>query len=395
LEFHTPKRASRALAGCLVAFLLLTNLRTYAGPQIVNLIDRPGNLNSFDVPVIDNNSVVYFNGRIKSTPAAPNGNRGIYAISGSALTPLMETPQSNQFGNLATNESGIVGFTLYEGSKQTVYRAGIGTTPTVVATNSNPNDSIYAGVVDHDGRVFFQANLGGKLGIFTGPDPVADKFVSEPTYIAPALQSARKDGAVLFRVVKPGNQGLAIYKGPNPSTDSVFDYGNSFYTFNNATDYAENSKGNRVFNAFMLNPSNPADQGFRAIFTGSDPVGDRLIDTNGPAKDLLDVALNELGTIVFQATLDDGRSGLFSGPDLLADKIIATGDTLFGSTVTEVAFDRGLNDSNQVAFSYALANGSRGIAMATVPEPAGVASIALGAAWGLKRRRRRASRHRR
>jgi len=43
--------------------------------------------------------------------------------------------------------------------------------------------------------------------------------------------------------------------------------------------------------------------------------------------------LTDSGTPVFTASLDTGGSGVFAGPDPVADKVIATGDTLNGATV--------------------------------------------------------------
>lgn len=50
--------------------------------------------------------------------------------------------------------------------------------------------------------------------------------------------------------------------------------------------------------------------------------------------------------------------GIYTGPDRVADKVIATGDSLFGSTVTDLAFDRdGMNNKGQIAFTAHLADG--------------------------------------
>ena len=69
------------------------------------------------------------------------------------------------------------------------------------------------------------------------------------------------------------------------------------------------------------------------------------------------------------------------------DKVIALGDALFGSTVTGLDFLNGLNDAGDVAFLYHLADGRQGIAVASVPEPAGLALLAIGACAALPRRR--------
>lgn len=71
------------------------------------------------------------------------------------------------------------------------------------------------------------------------------------------------------------------------------------------------------------------------------------------------VAINDAGTIIFMAQFHDGngvtQTGLFTGPDPVNDKVIATGDSLFGSTVGNITFDRvGFNNAGQVAFAVTL-----------------------------------------
>ncbi len=46
--------------------------------------------------------------------------------------------------------------------------------------------------------------------------------------------------------------------------------------------------------------------------------------------------------VVFLADLDDGGKGIFTGPDPISDKVIAIGDPLFGSTVTQLAILPGM-----------------------------------------------------
>jgi hypothetical protein len=64
-------------------------------------------------------------------------------------------------------------------------------------------------------------------------------------------------------------------------------------------------------------------------------------------------ALNNGSDVAFLATLDDfSTTGIFVGPDPVEDRVIATGDTLDGSTVTSLTFcEEGLNDSGQLTFT--------------------------------------------
>ncbi len=42
--------------------------------------------------------------------------------------------------------------------------------------------------------------------------------------------------------------------------------------------------------------------------------------------------------------------GIYTGADPIADKVIGIGDSLLGGTVTELWFNRGLNNSGQISF---------------------------------------------
>jgi hypothetical protein len=61
---------------------------------------------------------------------------------------------------------------------------------------------------------------------------------------------------------------------------------------------------------------------------------------------------NNAGAVAFLATLDDfSTSGIFVGPDPVADRVIATGDMLDGATVQNLTFcEEGLSDSGQLGF---------------------------------------------
>jgi|SRR5215831_18625866 len=108
--------------------------------------------------------------------------------------------------------------------------------------------------------------------------------------------------------------------------------------------------------------------GSPAIFTGDGSSTKTVADTNGPysffpVDDPAGVgpAINNMGTVAFGAILRDGRKGIFTGPDPTRDKVIVTGDPLFGSTVSFLEFCRqGLNDSGQIAFYARLSDGTAG-----------------------------------
>ena len=116
-----------------------------------------------------------------------------------------------------------------------------------------------------------------------------------------------------------------------------------------------------------LNPSCPLDRtAAQGIFTGDGGPLTTIVDTSGPSgpfSNFGNPSINNAGMVVFLAFLKAGGSGIFTGPDPVADKVITTGDLLFGFTVTSLGFLQGLglNDAGQVAFFATLANGASGV----------------------------------
>ena len=90
--------------------------------------------------------------------------------------------------------------------------------------------------------------------------------------------------------------------------------------------------------------------------------------------------------MAFTALLDagDDERGIFTGADPLADKVIRVGDPLFGSTISELfSLNESLNDSGQIAFFYSLSDGRFGIARAdplVIPEP-GTLPLFIAHCW--------------
>jgi len=127
-----------------------------------------------------------------------------------------------------------------------------------------------------------------------------------------------------------------------------------------------------VFTAPSLN--NQGEVGFIAVTGGalsilvSDGTRTRIVaDTNGPfayfpqAFSFLgnSISLNDRGDVAFMAVLDDGDLGIFTGPDEVKDKVIATGDLLVGSSVSGgiILSNQSLNNNGQIAFQATLADG--------------------------------------
>jgi hypothetical protein len=113
--------------------------------------------------------------------------------------------------------------------------------------------------------------------------------------------------------------------------------------------------------------------GGQGIFVGNAAGGAvaTYVDHTGPFSTFAPVtSINSAGDVAFTAFLDGGASGLFTGTNPTADRVIANGDPLFGSIINEIVISNAsLNDDGLVAFRYSLTDGRRGIALAT-PIPA-------------------------
>jgi hypothetical protein len=78
-------------------------------------------------------------------------------------------------------------------------------------------------------------------------------------------------------------------------------------------------------------------------------------------------SVNAAGTVACHGRLPSGERAVLAGNNAVVDKVIAEGDSLFGSTVIGLGApgNNGLNNGGQIVFSYSLANGVEGIAVAT------------------------------
>jgi hypothetical protein len=103
------------------------------------------------------------------------------------------------------------------------------------------------------------------------------------------------------------------------------------------------------------------------------------------------MAINAADAVALIGLLDAGGYGIFTGPDPVANMVVAIGDPLFGSTVNALNIaNYAINDLGQVGFLYNLTDGRNGLAIATpVPEPLSPALVAGAVAAAAVVRRRR------
>ncbi len=287
--------------------------------EIVNTNGQFSNLSFIgilagDIDINDFGEVAFF-GELTA------GGSGIFVYSGGSITTIAETGgtyASFQPYGTSINNAGAVGFAAdLQGGGDGVF-TGDGTTVTTIADTTGPFSSIpYSPIINELGRVVFIASLdAGGSGIFTS------------------------DGGPVTTI--------ADTTGPLQS----FTAGNYI-----------NDSGLVAFRATM-------DSGEEGVFTGNGGALTTIADTTGPFSVLRDLAANNEGVVAIYAYLDAGGTGVFTGSDPVADKVIASGDPLDGSTVSSVQFHGyGINDNGQVAFTATLADGRKGVFIATPKSP--------------------------
>lgn len=150
---------------------------------------------------------------------------------------------------------------------------------------------------------------------------------------------------------------------------------------------------NRVFDRnnaqqtlFLADPTGPQSTALFRLGPAGIPVP--LADSNNYTQ-FFEAAINDNGDFAFLArpNSDPTNAGIYLGRDPERTKVIAEGDTLFGSTVTQLGFDAaGLANNNTLAFSFTLADGLQGIATTVIPSPATAALLAPLAIAATRRR---------
>lgn len=279
----------------------------------------------------------------------------LFISSNGVVTPIYTTDSRFESTSLgAINDRGVVAFTKsYDDYPYVdeILTSNGRTITTIAVSNFEDNDSPFESLGDPDinnsGTVAFRANLvEGDSGIFT----ISDGDIS-----------------------------------------AISDTSNRFDSFGNPT---INDSGTLAFRAEL-------DEGGSGIFTSNDSDITPIADTSGQfsffgfptpyGNFLTDPAINNRGEVAFLAGLDTGGYGIFTSSNL-ADKVIAIGDSLFSSTVTELFFsNKGLNNHGQLAFYARLADGTEGIFRANpdtsepepVPEPASALSLLAFGALGV------------
>ncbi|MBD1931223.1 MULTISPECIES: DUF7453 family protein [Cyanophyceae] len=382
------------------------------------------NDNFFGSPALNNTGTVAF------YAALDVGGEGIFTSNGTTTTTVVDTnttygnpsgePLFNSFSSLSINDAKTVAFsTGLRRSNTPIIFKGEDETNFELVVVAGFREAVFFPSINNAGNVAF-------LEEFTGVFVQTSIRISNGGSI-----STRSCGGVFCQPIAPGvfesisipmlnDAGTVAFRGGVYQSDNESDIATGIFTGNDnpfgsepiITTIADTSG---IFRSFSLpsinNSGNVAfiaglDTGSSGVFTGNGTTTTTIADSSGAFNSFFGTpSINDFGTVAFLAGLDVGGSGIFTGNNPLKDKVIVTGDTLFGSTVQELSFYReGLNNSGQVAFFASLANGTSGIFRADpivveppkdVPEPAGLLGLWAVGVWSatsaLKRKQKQPS----
>jgi hypothetical protein len=354
---------------------MLSDAQAQAAPQytftkVVDSAEDGFDPFSFECSAINNRGDIAF--RTARVPKRPGPIiQGIYRANadGKKLTTIAEFGGGFDFlGRIPSiSDLGEVSFAVSQFSErdfvetQSVMR-GSGKKPTTIASTAGEfNRFGFEPTLNNSGVVAFKAELDNidtfdfENGLFSGQDGkranITTHYLSSTSQFSEfgtlSRPSINELGDIAFEDPVDGESasGIFVTEGDGFKTIAAADP-------NIIVDRPNlNDSGTVAFHRFFN------DRAGEELVTGNGGPLTVVADTSGPFQSFgfffgfTAPALNNNGDVAFFADLDSGGSGIFVGPDPVADRVIGTGDTLDGLTVTNLRFcDEGLNDSGQLAF---------------------------------------------
>lgn len=336
--------------------------------KFINIVDSSGPFSAFLYPEINLGGTVAFRADYDA------GGAGIHTGTGGALTTIAElNGQFSQLTNPSINDAGEVAFnaSLVVGGSGVF--SGSGGAISTIADTTGDFTGFSGASINNLGAVAFHASGTPTVrGVYLGGSGPPTKIVATSTATLSVIGSSlqlNNSGVVAFFATN-GFSPSGIYTSDGAVIKTIV-------TGNGLGLLPRISETGTV--AFWRNEIGSGNGGPTTLIAGS----------AGPYQSFASGAdINSDGTVVFNAELDDGTKGIYSGPDPVAHRVIELGDALFGSTYSQFGSYPRINDDGDVVFGYELANGIVGIAVAmVVPEPSAIALAACSVGLIAMRRR--------
>ena len=378
----TRIRVIAIVALCIMLPAGAAGAQTYTFTRIVDSENTPFDPFEFGAPAINDSAQVAFKAVDEKTFVS-----GIFRGSGGPLTTIADSAGPLNFiGRLPSiNNAGDVAFAAtVSGGNEEVYRGSGGPLAVIATTTGSPKFFAFNTSLNNVGSVAFQAELDNfDEGLFHGNGgPVTTVFTTNASpfndsFGSPSINDA---GRIAFEAGRDvGDRGIFRYE---PTTNTFTTIVTNTGSFDTVDDRPSMNAGGRV--AFQSLTDVGTGEG---IFVGDGGPVTTIADSSGAFQFFARPSLNDLGRVAFSATLDDGREGLFDGPDPVANRVLVAGQAFDGGVIEGIVMDReGLNNRGEIAFVVGFEGGRAAIYVATpVPEPA-LAALAVVGLLGLRRR---------
>lgn len=328
-----------------------------------------------------------------ASPALANGTVGTASqATGYRFALIADISEGSSFdlisGPSTLNNAGAAAFpafkTLPSGERLASIIASDGKSTTTIFSTTDPNPLLGTPWINNAGRVAFRASVNGTEGIFVGSGQglttIAtgqfDNFLSMNNHGQVAFATGHFEEASHEIFVGSGGPLTRIGAGRYPVINDrgtvVFLSNDQIYTGNGGavTPITGPATSLNIGQAYSADINDADVVAVSSVGSGVFKVANGQVttvaDPSGPYNDFGAVSINNRGEVAFEAGGSSVPRGIYTGSDPVADKVIALGDSLFGSTVQQFTFWIGeLNDRGQVVFNVVLANGTSGVVVAT------------------------------
>jgi hypothetical protein len=394
------KKLWKIVAATASTVLTITTIETYsaqaASYTFTKIADTNGSFDFLLNASINDDGTVVFNASLDE--GGDGLFDGIFIANNKSLATLVDT--SGLFDDFLfppiINNKGTVAFSaLLDDGSTGIFTSRSGTIATI-ADDNGPFENLSSSFIslnDND-AVAFDARLDtGVEGIFISEGGMPTAIIDNSDnpfngfFRVPALNN---NGTVAFSAYLSEFGIFTSSRGGSFSTivadRDPFDPSKNLFFRSFGDRLAFNDNGTVVFTASVgkAGPGTDPNQ-VEGIFRSDDGVLTTLVDSRGLFGSFFDyVAIDNRGTVAFEACVGGNVvCGIFTGSDPVKDKIIDTSDLLFGSELNQISFFRdGLNNSGQIVFRATFTDGTSAIVRADpvpVPDPSSALSlVALG-----------------
>jgi hypothetical protein len=360
-RYLTSSLLVAGLAACAVSPAAAQSRYTFT--RIADTSNFP---DGFQAPVALNDD-----GKVAFVALRPGGVKGVFVGRGGAIATVADTSRTfTFFGFPGINGLGQATFFAGKGDHIGGYYAGLNGRITIVENREavlGPGGDIFSSPSGAFSAVEIIPRLPRQPKVIVASDGGRAIRIADTSGLFQSLDldpRVNASGRVAFHGQRR-DFSEGIFVGNGGALEIIADTSGPFVTLKDGP--AINDRGDVLVQA-GINASDGST--ITGLFLGRHGEIRRLLDSTGAFADFGTFpGLNARGQIAFQGTTNSppgvvGLAGIFTGDDPVADRVIAVGDALDGSTVKgldPLSFASSLNNAGQIAFLVFLEDGRSGV----------------------------------